>query len=126
MLNRWKSPSERSLYELRNPNPNSGDDINNLQAFRAEITHRFSVPLNTLGFSLVVLTFMLSMRFFRVENYGHTVKVFVLILCLEVISIMAANLSIKYENMQIINFLPFILSILLSFYFFEITRKIKS
>ena len=69
---------------------------------------------------------MLSMRFFRVENYGHTIKVFVLILCLEVISIMAANLSIKYENMQIINFLPFILSILLSFYFFEITRKIKS
>ena len=126
MLNRWKSPSERSLYELRNPNPNSGDDINNLQAFRAEITHRFSVPLNTLGFSLVVLTFMLSMRFFRVENYGHTIKVFVLILCLEVISIMAANLSIKYENMQIINFLPFILCILLSFYFFEITRKIKS
>tara|TARA_Y100001968_G_C19442146_1_gene763164 strand:- start:2512 stop:3606 length:1095 start_codon:yes stop_codon:yes gene_type:complete len=126
MLDRWKSPAERSLYELRNPNPNSGDDINNLQAFRAEITHRFSVPLNTLGFSLVVLTFMLSMRFFRVENYGHTVRVFILILCLEVISIMAANLSIKYENMQIINFLPFILSIFLSFYFFEITRKIKS
>ena len=38
LINRWKSPSERSLYELKNPNLESQDDINNLQAFKAELT----------------------------------------------------------------------------------------
>ena len=35
LLNRWKSPAERTLYELKNPDPNSGDDLQNMQAFRA-------------------------------------------------------------------------------------------
>ena len=49
---RWKSPSERTVEELKNPNPNSLDDQNNIQAFRAELTLRYSMPLNIIGFSL--------------------------------------------------------------------------
>ena len=50
-MDRWKSPSERTWYELRNPNYNSGDDLNNLQAFKAEATQRLALPLNIIGFS---------------------------------------------------------------------------
>ena len=125
-LNRWKSPSERSMYELKNPDPNSGDDINNLQAFKAEITLRQALPLNTFGFGLLIITFMLSIKFYRVENYLNTVKIFFLILVLEIIAIISSNLAIKIENMHFINFLPIIFCSLLSLYFYGKTKKIKT
>ena len=124
-LDRWKSPSERTWYELRNPNHNSGDDLNNLQAFKAEITQRLSLPLNIIGFSLVILTFMLSAKFYRTESYYYTVKIFGLIILLEILAITASNLSIKFSNMELVNFGPFILSIILSIYFLRKQQKLS-
>ena len=51
-LSRWKSPSERTLDELLFPDKNSLDDPNNLQAFKAEISLRFAMPINVLTFSV--------------------------------------------------------------------------
>ena len=60
LLNRWKSPSERSLYELKHPNLESKDDINNLQAFKAELTLRYAMPLNIIGFGIVIAFVIMS------------------------------------------------------------------
>ena len=54
-LSRWKSPSERTLNELMSPDKDSLDDINNLQAFKAEVTLRFAMPINVLTFSIFYL-----------------------------------------------------------------------
>ena len=37
-----------NVDELKNPNPDSKDDQNNLQAFKAELTLRYSMPLNII------------------------------------------------------------------------------
>ena len=86
-FNRWKSPSERSMFELRNPNPDSLDDKYNLQAFKAEITSRYAIPINVIAFSILVVSFLLSFKFDRVDNISKILKVFGLIIFLQVISI---------------------------------------
>ncbi len=108
LLNRWKSPSERTMYELKNPDPESGDDVNNLQAFKAEITLRYSMPLNVIGFGALILFVILSFSFQRKENIFRTIFVFSTIIILQTISIVSSNLSIKLSSMEILNFFPII------------------
>ena len=105
-LNRWKSPSERTMYELRNPDPQSGDDLNNLQAFKAEITLRYTLPLNVIGFGILIMFVMVSFSFQRKENIFRTILVFSTIIILQSISIISSNLSIKLSDMEILNFFP--------------------
>jgi len=124
LFDRWKSPSERTMYELRNPNPNSGDDVNNLQAFNAEITNRFALPLNVVGFSLVIICFIITSKFQRIENYLFSIKVCFLIITLKIFSITASNLSIKLTNLEILNFLPFLISLILSSYILIKPKKV--
>ena len=114
-LNRWKSPSERSMFELRNPDPNSLDDKYNLQAFKAEITVRYAIPINVVAFSMLVVSFLLSFKFDRVDNISKILKIFGLIIFLQVISITSSNLSIKFDGMHLINFIPSTFCLLCSY-----------
>ena len=117
LLDRWKSPSERTMLELRNPDPKSGDDLKNLQAFKAEITNRFALPLNVIGFSLVIISFIISSKFHRTENYSFSIKVCFMIIIFKILSIIASNLSIKFINLELLNFLPFLISLAMSLFF---------
>ncbi len=113
-LNRWKSPSERSMSELRNPNLQSLDDKNNLQAFKAEITMRYSIPLNAISFSLLVVSFLLSFKFTRIDNILRVIKIFSLIIILQIFTIISSNISIKFESMHFFNFVPSIISFIIT------------
>ncbi len=110
---RWKSPSERTFYELNNPNMDNGDDVNNLQAFKAEIIHRFTLPLNILTFSFFIVSFILSQRFLRIENIFFNLKILVIILLMKGLYVFCSNLAIKNENFELINLLPSILFLIL-------------
>jgi lipopolysaccharide export system permease protein len=110
---RWKSPSERTIEELKNPNPDSLDDQNNLQAFKAELSLRYSMPLNIIGFSSLVAIVLLSFSYKRTENLNRTIIIFITIILLQVVSIITSNLSIKYQDMQIFNFIPTVLCLFL-------------
>jgi lipopolysaccharide export LptBFGC system permease protein LptF len=110
---RWKSPSERTIDELKNPNPDSLDDQNNSQAFKAELSLRYSMPLNIIGFSSLVAIILLSFSYKRTENLNRTIIIFITIILLQVVSIITSNLSIKYQDMQIFNFIPTVLCLFL-------------
>ena len=114
------------MFELRNPNPDSLDDKYNLQAFKAEITVRYAIPINVIAFSMLVVSFLLSFKFDRVDNISKILKVFGLIIFLQVISITSSNLSIKFDGMHFINFLPSIFCLLCScFIIFKSKRLIN-
>ena len=121
---RWKSPSERTIDELKNPNPNSLDDQNNIQAFRAELTLRYSMPLNIIGFSSLIAIILLSFNYRRTEGLNRTVIIFISIILLQVVSITASNLSIKFMNMQLFNFIPSILCLFLVPVLIDKSKKI--
>ena len=123
-LDRWKSPAERTLYELKNPDPESRDDLLNLQAFKAEITLRYAMPLNVIGFSLLVLFIVLSFNFHRNENILRTVFVFATIISLQVISIVSSNFSIKGSEMENLNFFPLFFCFLSLIFFIIRVKKI--
>ena len=125
-LNRWKSPSERTLEELKNPNPDSLDDQNNLQAFKAEITLRYAMPINVFTFSLLLICFILSLKFDRVENLVKTIRILSLLIFLQILSIVSSNLSIKFENLHYLNFFPSIFSIFFSLYLILKSRKLSN
>ena len=124
LINRWKSPSERTLFELKNPNLNSGDDVNNLQAFKAEITMRYAMPLNILGFALVIIFIILSFSFKRTESVLRTISVFGTIILLQIISIIASNISIKYSKMEMMNFFPLVFCLFTFIFFLNRSNKI--
>ncbi len=121
-LNRWKSPSERTLDELKKPNMESGDDLNNLQAFKAELTLRYAMPMNIIGFGVLIMFVTLSFGYSRKENISKTLLVFLIIIVLQIISIVSSNLSIKFSDFEILNFFP-ILFCFLSFIFFVSRSK---
>lgn len=121
---RWKSPSERTIDELKNPNQNSLDDQNNIQAFKAELTLRYSMPLNIIGFSSLIAIILLSFNYRRTESLNRTVIIFISIILLQVVSITASNLSIKFMNMQLFNFIPSILCLFLVPVLIDKSKKI--
>ena len=124
LLNRWKSPSERTLDELRNPNLNNRDDLQNMQAFKAEFTLRHSMPLNVIFFSSLVLFLILSFNFQRKEGILRTVSIFSSIIFLQIISIISSNLSIKFQDMESLNFFPTAFCLFLLSFFFHRLRKL--
>ena len=119
-LSRWKSPSERTLDELLFPDKNSLMTLNNLQAFKAEISLRFAMPINVLTFSIFLLSFILNLKFDRVENVSRTIKILSLIVILQVLSILSSNISIKFENMHHVNFSLQSFQLYFQFFSFEI------
>ena len=124
LLNRWKSPSERSLYELKNPNFKSQDDLNNLQAFKAELTLRYSMPLNIIGFGMVIAFVIMSFGYQRKDSVLKPIIVFGTIILLQIISIVSSNVSIKYSNFQALNFFPVICCLLLVIFFSNRSQKV--
>ena len=83
-------PSERTIQELRYPNSSSLDDQNNIQAFKAELTLRYSMPLNIITFSSLIAVILLSFSFKRTENLNRTIYIFITIIILQVISIISS------------------------------------
>ena len=57
------------MKELMNPNPDSGDDLNNLQAFKAEFTQRFAIPLNVVSYALLILSIILNLNMIELKIY---------------------------------------------------------
>lgn len=121
----WKSPSERSFYELSNPNLENGDDRNNLQAFKAELTQRFSLPLNILSFGFMIASFMLSQKYLRVENIYFNTQILGLIIIQKLFFILCSNVSIKNSDLELINFLPGLIAIFLGFKVLKDARQIR-
>ena len=124
IFSRWKSPAERTMYELLNPDKNSLDDIKNSQAFKAEVTARFAMPLNVLFFSILILSFILTQKFDRVENVSRTIKILSLIVFLQVLSILSSNVSIRFIDMHFFNFFPTVFSIFLTIFLLLKSRKL--
>lgn len=124
LLTRWKSPSERSLYELKNPNLKSQDDLNNLQAFKAELTLRHSMPLNVVGFGIVIAFVIISFGYQRKESVLKPIIVFGTIILLQIISIVSSNISIKYSNFQVLNFFPAIFCLFLIIFLINRLQKV--
>ncbi len=124
LLNRWKSPSERSLHELKNPDLESKDDLKNLQAFKAELTLRYSMPLNIIGFGIVISLVIMSFGYQRKESVLKPIIVFTTIILLQIISIISSNISIKYANFQILNFFPVIFCLCLVIFFSNRFQKV--
>ena len=124
LLNRWKSPSERTLEELQNPDLQSGDDLNNLQAFKAELTLRYAMPLNVFGFSLLMFFIILSFNYQRKENISRTIGVFSAIIFLQILSILSSNMSIKHSEMQFLNFIPVTFCLFSLIFFINKTKKL--
>ena len=124
LLNRWKSPSERSLYELKHPNLESKDDVKNLQAFKAELTLRYSMPLNIIGFGIVITFVIMSFGYQRKENVLKPIIVLGTIILLQVISIVSSNISIKYTNFQTLNFFPVLCCVFLIIFFSNRSKKV--
>ena len=114
------------MNELKNPNPDSLDDINNLQAFKAEVTMRYAIPLNVMFFSILVASFLVAFKFSRLDNILKVIKVFSLIIFLQVLTIVSSNISIKFENMHYVNFIPSLLSFLLAFYIILNSKKLTN
>ena len=106
----WKSPSERTFQELRYPDLSNGDDRNNLQAFNAEIFQRFTLPLNVICFGFLVVVFMLSQKFFRVENMYVNLKVIIIIVIQMGLFILCSNIAIKNNGWELVNFVPSIIN----------------
>ena len=123
-VNRWKSPAERTIKELKNPNTLSQDDQNNKQAFKAELTLRYSMPINVLTFSSLIAVLILTFTYKRTENFRRTIFIFSTIIGLQILSIISSNLSIKFVDLQIINFLPATISFLLIPFFLHKSKKI--
>ena len=71
------------------------------------------MPLNIIGFSSLVAIVLLSFSYKRTENLNRTIIIFITIILLQVVSIITSNLSIKYQDMQIFNFIPTVLCLFL-------------
>ena len=112
----WKSPSERNLNELLNPDLSNGDDKNNLQAFKAEFVQRFALPINIITFSFLIVSFIVSQKFSRIEKLNTNLNVLFLIIIQKSFFILCSNIAIKNINLELVNFLPSILSLCLGFY----------
>jgi lipopolysaccharide export system permease protein len=69
---RWREASERTFIELLSPDMNNPRDVQNRSLFLVEAQIRLLSPLNTLGFCLVGLCFILLGPFNR---RGHANKV---------------------------------------------------
>jgi lipopolysaccharide export system permease protein len=124
IFSRWKSPAERTMHELLNPDKNSLDDIKNSQAFKAEVTARFAMPLNVLFFSILILSFILTQKFDRLENVSRTIKILSLIVFLQVLSILSSNVSIRFLDMHFFNFFPAVFSVFLTIFLLLKSRKL--
>ncbi len=112
----WKTPSERTLHELSNPDLSNGDDLKNQQAFKAEIIQRFALPLNTLCFGFLIISLMLSEKFMREESIFFSIKILVTILLLKLIFIISSSASVKYERLEMLNLSPFLISLFIGIY----------
>lgn len=111
----WKTPSERSFTELRNPDLNNQDDLNNLQAFKAESVLRLTLPFNIIFFGFFIVTFLLSQRFFRGDGLINNIKILGMIIVLKLSFVSCSSLAIKYKNFEILNLLPILISFILGF-----------
>ena len=80
------------------------------------------MPINVLSFSIFLLSFILNLKFDRVENISRTIKILSLIVILQILSILSSNISIKFENMHYVNFFP---SIFLNNFFNIFSIKIQ-
>ena len=124
LLNRWKSPSERSLHELKNPNLENKDDLQNIQAFKAELTLRYSMPLNIIGFAIVIAFLIMSFNYQRKESFLKTIIIFGTIILLQIISIISSNISMKYSNFESLNFFPAIFCLFLIIFLSNRSKKV--
>ena len=93
----------------------NGDDRNNLQAFKAELIQRFSLPLNVLTFGFLIVSFILTQKFYRVENFSFSLKVIGLIIFQKSIYIICSNIAIKNEGFELMNFLPCFIALTVGF-----------
>ena len=121
----WKTPSERSLNELYYPDLKNGDDLKNLQAFKAEIVQRFSLPLNIITFGFLIVSILLSQKFLRIENISYNVKILSSIIGLNLMFVVCSSIAVKLEDFEIINLFPSIISLFIGINLFKkINNKI--
>ena len=109
----WKTPSERTIGELREPNLDNKDDLKNLQAFKAELIQRFVLPFNIVCFGFLVVTFLLSQEFFRDENMKNNFKILGLIIVLKLIYILFSSIAVKHKNLELLNLVPVTFSLIM-------------
>ncbi len=109
----WKTPSERTIGELREPNLNNKDDVKNLQAFKAELIQRFVLPLNIVCFGFLVVTFLLAQDYLRDENMKTNFKILGLIIVLKLIYILFSSVAVKHNNLELLNFVPISFSLIM-------------
>lgn len=87
--------SERTLYELLNPDLTARYDILHQDTFRAEAHQRITTPFNALGFTLTALSFILLGSFDRRGQKKKIITAAIAVTLLQVGHLMAGNLSVK-------------------------------
>jgi lipopolysaccharide export system permease protein len=102
--------SERTLIELFNPDLTARYDILHQDTFRAEAHQRITTPFNALSFTLVSLVFILLGSFNRRGQNRKIIVAALTVTALQVLYLMAGNLSIKNNSfiplMYAVTFLP--------------------
>ena len=122
----WKTPSERTIFELLNPDLSNGDDRKNQQAFKAELIQRFSLPMNIICFGFLIISIMLSQKFMREESLYFNLKILFTILFLKSLFILASSASVKFEDLELLNVSPCLISFFIGLYLqIKLHRKIQ-
>ena len=86
---RWREPSERTLYELFNPDMSNRADRSNADAFLAEAHHRIASPFLALSFAVIALASLMLGSFNR---RGQARKI--IIAAVLVVALQTANLAL--------------------------------
>ena len=90
---RWAEPSERTMWELLNPNTQDARDIRNMRSFTIEIHRRIISPLLALAFPLIaLLALLLGPTDRRGQSKKIAMAIFVIIL-IEGIFLMSNNMA---------------------------------
>ncbi len=111
---KWKTPSERNFHELKNPDLSNGDDRNNLQAFKSEIIQRITLPINVCAFGFLIVVFILSQKFYRIENLKTNFKVLLIILLQMAFFVLCSNVANKNDDFEFLNILPCVLNFIIA------------
>ena len=82
------------------------------------------MPLNVVGFGIVIAFVIISFGYQRKESVLKPIIVFGTIILLQIISIVSSNISIKYSNFQVLNFFPAIFCLFLIIFLINRLQKV--
>jgi len=103
---RFADPRERSTSELLNPPKNVQETSRQMREFSAEAHTRFSVPLITMAFGLIALSFMLGGEFSR---RGQSKRI--IVVCCVILALQGASFGLIGLANKNLSFIPILYAV---------------